>query len=148
MPAKRFRYSLDDSLGHLASNASRAVLKRINQELARGGFPITSEQFSVIVHVWDKNGRPQYLLAERLFKDKTTMTRLVAGLESLGLIQRHPGHKDGREKNVFLTDEGKKMMSQVGDLVLEILENAQKGIDKHDLKVCKDVLRRFHKNLQ
>ena len=142
------KYFLDDSLGHLASNASRAVLKRINQELSRQGFPITSEQFSVLVHVWDQNGQPQYVLVEKLYKDKTTMARLVASLESLGLIVRTPGQKDAREKNVFLTEQGRNMMAKVTELVQEILVTAQKGIDERELKICKEVLRRFHKNLQ
>jgi DNA-binding MarR family transcriptional regulator len=148
MPRKTSaRYSLNDSLGHLASNASRAVLKRINQELSRQGYPITSEQFSVLVHVWDQNGQPQYALTSALFKDKTTMARLVGGLESMGLIFRTPGRTDAREKNVFLTEPGREMMAKIGDVVLEILEQAQKGIDAKDLQTCKDVLRRFHKNL-
>jgi DNA-binding MarR family transcriptional regulator len=147
MRANRPPYSLDDSLGHLASNASRAVLKRINQELARRGFPLTSEQFSVMVHVWDQSGRPQYILAERLYKDKTTMARLVAGLEAQGVLTRAPGQEDAREKIVFLTEKGKAVMTQVADLVSEILETGQKGIKKEDLATCKEVLRRFHRNL-
>ena len=141
------KYCLEESLGHLASNASRAVLKRINQELARRGFPITSEQFSVMVHIWDQNGQPQYMLTRTLFKDKTTMARLVGGLESLGLVTRIPGQRDAREKIVYLTEAGKQMMANIGDLILEILEQAQKGIDNRELEICKDVLRRFHHNL-
>jgi len=147
MPRRVSKYSLDESLGHLASNASRAVLKQINQELARRGFPITSDQFSVIVHVWDQNGQPQYMLTEKLFKDKTTMARLIANLESLGFVVRVPGQRDAREKNVFLTEKGRDMMSQVADLITDILEEAQRGIDPEHLRICKDVLRRFHRNL-
>lgn len=141
------RYSLDDSLGHLASNASRAVLKRINQELSRRGFPITSEQFSVMVHVWDQNGQPQYVLTRTLYKDKTTMTRLVSSLETMGLVLRTPGQRDAREKNVSLTEKGRQMMTDIGNLVLDILDIGQKGISDRELETCKDVLRRFHKNL-
>jgi DNA-binding MarR family transcriptional regulator len=148
MRKKAPQYFLDDSLGHLTSNASRAILKRINQELSRQEIPITSEQFSVLVHVWDQNGQPQYVLVDKLYKDKTTMARLVASLEALGLIVRTPGQKDAREKNVFLTEQGRSMMAKVTDLVHEILVSAQKGIDEHDLKLCKEVLKQFHKNLQ
>ena len=147
MPKNQPKYSLDESLGHLASNASRAVLKRINQELSRHGFPVTSEQFSVLVHVWDQNGQPQYVLVEKLHKDKTTMARLVASLERLGLLVRMPGQTDGREKIVFLTEQGKIMMSRISEMVLEILEIGQKGINEEDLQITKDVLKRFHKNL-
>ena len=148
MRKKTSHYFLDDSLGHLTSNASRAILKRINQELSRQEIPITSEQFSVLVHVWDQNGQPQYVLVDKLYKDKTTMARLVASLEALGLIVRSPVQKDAREKNVFLTEQGRSIMAKVTDLVHEILVSAQKGIDEHDLKICKEVLKQFHKNLQ
>jgi DNA-binding MarR family transcriptional regulator len=147
MRKKAHTYSLDDSLGHLASNASRAVLRRINQELVRQGLPITSEQFSVLVHVWDQNGQPQYVLVDKLYKDKTTMARLVGSLERLGLLVRVSGQEDGREKIVFLTDQGKDIMLKVTKLVQQILEVGQKGISEQDMKVCKDVLKRFHKNL-
>lgn len=140
-------YSLHDSLGHLSSAASRVVLKKINAELTKRGFLITSEQFSVLVHIWDQNGQPQYQLVEALFKDKTTLTRLLANLESLGLIVRITGQVDTREKNVYLTDEGRTVIAQVSKIVMEILEEGQKGIDEKKLKICKDVLRQFHRNL-
>jgi DNA-binding MarR family transcriptional regulator len=144
---KSSKYSLDNSLGYLTSNASRAVLKRINQELARRGFPITSDQFLVLVNLWDQGGQPQYALVEKLFKDKTQMARLVASLESLSLVTRQPGPRDGRERIVFLTDQGSRMMTRIAALVQEILDLAQRGIHKEDLATCKDVLRRFHANL-
>ena len=143
----RSKYSLDESLGYLTGNASRAVLKRINQELSRRGFPITSDQFLVLVHLWDQGGQPQYALVEKLFKDKTQMARLVANLESRGLITRLTGPRDARERIVFLTQQGSDMMGRIAALVQEILNLAQRGIAESDLSTCKDVLRRFHANL-
>jgi len=147
MPKRPTKYSLDESLGYLTGNASRAVLKRINQELSRRRFPITSDQFLVLVHLWDQGGQPQYALVEKLFKDKTQMARLVASLEGLGLVTRLTGQRDAREKIVFLTKQGSDMMTKIAALVQEILDTAQRGIDERDLLICKDVLRRFHANL-
>jgi DNA-binding MarR family transcriptional regulator len=140
-------YCIGKSIGHLASNASRAILKRINRELSLKGLSITSEQFSVLVHIWDRNGQPQHVHVENLYKDKTTLARLFAGLESQGLIRHEPGPKDAREKIVYLTDKGKNVMTTVTQQVQDILEIAQKGIDERDLDICRDVLRRFHLNL-
>ena len=123
------------------------ILKRINQELSRNTFPITSDQFSTLIYVLNQNGQPQYALAETLNKDKTTMARVLAGLESLGLIVRRPGNSDAREKNVFLTDQGRKMMNDITDLVQGILESATEGIDPDNIEVTKDVLRKFYRNL-
>ena len=140
-------YSLQDSLGHLSSAASRAVLKKINADLNKKGIPITSEQFSVLVHIWDQNGQAQYQLVEVLYKDKTTIARLLANLESLGLILRIAGQNDAREKNVYLTDKGQSMIAHISDIVQDILCEGQKGIDKKSLEICKVVLSQFHRNL-
>ena len=47
----------------------------------------------------------------------------------------------------LVLEKGKAVMTQVADLVSEILETGQKGIKKEDLATCKEVLRRFHRNL-
>ena len=72
---------------------------------------------------------------------------MVSGIELLGLIQHKPGTEDAREKHVFLTASGKKLMTKVTELVQEILELAEKGINPRETRICKDVLRRVRKNL-
>ncbi len=141
-------HPLEKSLGHLAARFTRVMLRRINATLSQHGFPITSDQYSFLVQLWDRNGLPQGVLAEKTAKDKTTMARLAAGLESLGLIARLPSPGDARERLVFLTDKGKEMMDEATGLVREILAEAQQGIDEADLEVCREVLRRAFLNLQ
>ena len=68
-------YSLDLSLGHLASRFSRIVLRRLNVDLQRNGLDITAEHYSLLVQLWEHNGLPQGGLAEKTAKDKTTMAR-------------------------------------------------------------------------
>jgi len=140
-------YSLDDSLGNLSTLFSRAILKRINLELKCHGYKITSEQWVILVYVWGHNGQSQQALAEKLFKDKTTIARLVASVELLGLVVREAGQSDNREKIVFLTERGKQVMNRVTALVQTLLNEAGRGISEEEMKICKDVLRRAHKNI-
>ncbi|HEY6874392.1 MAG TPA: MarR family transcriptional regulator [Geobacteraceae bacterium] len=141
------RYTLDKSLGHLAARFSRVVLRRISAALAQHSLPITAEQYAFLVQLWDQNGLPQGVLAEKSAKDKTTMARLAAGLESRGLIVRLPSPGDARERLVFLTDRGKALMDEATELVRAILAEAQQGIDEARLETCRDVLRRACLNL-
>ena len=87
------------------------------------------------------------MLADKLFKDKTTIARVVASTEALGLIRREAGVTDAREKIVYLTEQGKKVMEEITPIIHEILGKATDGIDAQELKICKDVLRRAHANL-
>ena len=141
------KYSLHESLGYLAYEASGAIRKQIGRELARSRYPIKAEQFAALVYIWEEDGQPQRALAEKLYRDKTTVARLISGIESLGLIERKPGPEDAREKRVFLTASGKELMTKVTELVQEILELAENGIGPREMRVCKDVLRRVRKNL-
>ncbi|MBU5638548.1 MarR family transcriptional regulator [Geomonas sp. Red69] len=141
-------YRLDKSLGHLASRFSRIVLRRFTAVLQQNGMTITSEQYSLLVQLWDCNGLPQGALAEKTAKDKTTMARLAAGLEERGLIARLPSPSDARERLLYLTDRGKELMDQATALARGILEEAQQGIDAKELEICRDVLRRACRNLQ
>ncbi|GFO66170.1 MarR family transcriptional regulator [Geomonas paludis] len=141
-------YKLDKSLGHLASRFSRMVLRRFNAVLQQNGMPITSEQYSLLVQLWDSNGLPQGMLAEKTAKDKTTMARLAAGLEARGLIARLPSPSDARERLLYLTDKGKELMDRATTLARGILEEAQQGIDAQELEICRDVLRRACSNLK
>lgn len=140
-------YKLDKSLGHLASRFSRIVLRRFNAVLLQNEMPITSEQYSLLVQLWDCNGLPQGVLAEKTAKDKTTMARLAAALEARGLIARLPSPGDARERLLYLTDMGKELMDRATGLARGILEEAQQGIGAEELEICRDVLRRACGNL-
>jgi DNA-binding MarR family transcriptional regulator len=147
MGKKPSAYRLHESLGYLTYQASGVIRKQIGLELSRRGFPIKAEQFAALVYIWDDDGQPQRVLAEKLYRDKTTVTRLVTELESLGYVKRVTGQEDAREKLIFLTESGKQLMAEVTRLVQDILEVAQKGIDLREVEICKDVLRRVRDNL-
>lgn len=141
------RYSLEDSLAHLAARFYRAMWKDVTRTLARQGLQVSAEQWPILIHVWDRNGQSQKELAQRLFKDKTTIARCVAGLESLGLVLRESSPEDRREKRVFLTKKGKEIMDGATATIQMIDRRAEACIEEEELAICKDVLRRVHKNL-
>ena len=140
-------YLLKDSLGHLATQFSKATLRRINQDLQAGGYPITSEQWTALVHIWNQGGLTQQELGERLMKDKTNIARLAASLERLGYITRQPGQTDRREKTLRLTQLGQQAMPGIAALVQRVLADAYAGIDEHELALCRRVLARARQNL-
>ncbi|MDA8413083.1 MAG: MarR family transcriptional regulator [Desulfobacteraceae bacterium] len=148
MSEQSTKYSLEKSLGHLATRFSRVVLRRLNADLAGHGLAITAEQYSLLVQLWEHNGLSQGTLADKTAKDKTTMARLAAGLESRGLIERRSSVSDGRERLLFLSDEGQSVMDQATALARKILADAQKDISDEQLELCRSILRRACANLQ
>lgn len=52
-------------------------------------------------------------LAERLGLDKSTVSRQVTQMESMGLIQRVTDPQDGRARLIHVTDEGRSRVQQL-----------------------------------
>ncbi len=144
---KRSDYVLDKSLGYLAARFTRLIQRRIAAALSRHGLPLSSDQYSLLVQLWDQNGLPQGALATKTVRDKTTMARLAAGLEAAGLIVRLPSPADARERLVYLTDRGKEIMDQATGVVRELLDEAYAGIDEAHLESCRQVLRQACRNI-
>ncbi|MBI1928890.1 MarR family transcriptional regulator, partial [Candidatus Poribacteria bacterium] len=83
-------YNLDESLGYIVNRAARAVLNRLNRNFAEAGHDATAEQWRILVHLWHQDGQRQQQLADIICQDKTSITRLINGLEKRNLVVRIP----------------------------------------------------------
>lgn len=141
------KYCLDESLGYLTARVSKSILRQIGISLGENSLPVTPEDFTFLVHLWNENGISQKSLGQSMQREKTTVAKLAARIESRGLITRKPG-SDGREKRLYLTESGLAVMSEVTQVVQEILNEAEGAIPENELTICKNVLREVFGNLQ
>jgi MarR family transcriptional regulator, organic hydroperoxide resistance regulator len=146
MAKKARKFNLSEAFGYLLYQASGCIRDYLGREFVRKGYPITVEEFTVLIYVWDQDGQPQRALAERLHRNKSYITRSVTHIESLGFLQRIPGKDDGREKRLFLTEKGKKLMAVVERLVREAMDFARKGVNPGEMKTCEKGLRQVIRN--
>lgn len=86
-------------------------------------------------------------LADRMFKDKTGISRLVSGMERKGLIQRTSTIEDRRNNFVQLTDFGRSTLSTIQKQLSEIRVEAREGIAEKDMETCRRVLQKLVDNL-
>jgi DNA-binding MarR family transcriptional regulator len=140
-------YKLEDSLGYIMGRAARSLGTRLNRNFQESGYDVTCEQWGVLVNLWHKNGQTQQELAGMTCKDKTSMTRLIDGLEKRKIVVRTPDKVDRRQKHICLTDKGKAFQQELLKIVQKTLAEAQADIDSHDMEVCKKILRRVYENL-
>ena len=140
-------FSLEDSLGYIVGRAARSVGGLLNRNMALAGYDVTCEQWSVLFNLGKKNGQTQQDLAGLTCKDKTSMTRLIDGMEKHDLVVRIPDKQDKRQKLIYLTNKGKKLQSQLMTIVEATLEQAETGISAAQLKLCMDVLCKIYSNV-
>ncbi|GAB5521276.1 MAG: MarR family winged helix-turn-helix transcriptional regulator [Rhodothermales bacterium] len=140
--------ALSNSIDYLINQASRALRRRFLHYLAQAELPITSEQWMILVPLWERDGLVQNTLATQLHKDKTTITRLLNTMEAHGLVRREPNAADRRQRLVFLTDRAKALQKPVARIAELVLEEAMEGMPKADVEACQRVLAHIDQQLQ
>jgi DNA-binding MarR family transcriptional regulator len=130
---------------HRVYQAQRNEMYRVFREK---GHELTPEQWSVLVRLWEHDGRTQNDLCESTFRDKPTMSRMIDGLEHLALVERRASKDDKRVRKIHLTAEGRRLEKVLVPAAKSIVETMLHGIDEKDLLTTRKTLQRIFLNLE
>jgi MarR family transcriptional regulator, transcriptional regulator for hemolysin len=72
---------------------------------------------------------------------------LIDRLEEAGMVQRRPDPVDRRVKRVFLTKEGRKLVSQNKELDKSVNETTLQGVSEADFEITMRTLEKMKANL-
>lgn len=114
---------LDNQLCFPLYAASREVIKKYAPFLKK--VDLTYTQYITLMALWEKDGLSVKELGEKLYLDSGTLTPLINGLKSKGLIEKNRDEKDERTVRVFLTEKG----TLLKDDALEIPQKISGCID-------------------
>lgn len=78
-----------------------------------GRFDLTVSRFYALHHLAEEPGISLSQLSNRMFCDKSNITRLIKGLEADGYVVRRRHDRDGRVACLFLTDAGAALQVEV-----------------------------------
>lgn len=87
-------------------------------------------------------------LAERFGMDKSTVSRQIAQMESLNLIQRVTDPVDGRARLIHITDEGRDRIRQMGEARGRWLRSALEPWPAEDVDRLAELLGRLNVSLE
>lgn len=132
----------------ITGKASIAIARRLQKKFNSAGLNLTIEQWSVLYHLWKKDGISQQELCNATFRDKPSITRLVDNLERLDLVKRVPSDHDRRINLIYLTRQAQKLQEQSMELAEETLNEALETVPADKIDVCKEVLQVVYDNLK
>lgn len=112
------------------------------------GEEVTPEQWIVLVRLWEQDGRAQTELGQSTFRDRSTMSRILGGMERRGWIERHQDPSHGRVQLVFLTEAGKALRAELTPRAKRLVARQLRGISVEDLAVTIATLRRVFDNMK
>jgi len=82
---------------------------------SKAGFDLTLPQSHALYTLRTAGSLRMQELAESLGLAQSTVTRLVAPLKRVGLLDRRPDRDDGRATRAFLTEKGRQVADAVDD---------------------------------
>ena len=145
MPNNQFKKG--ELYSFITGKASTAISRRLQKNFKQSAMDITIEQWSVLYHLWKKDGLSQQQLCEATFRDKPSITRLVDNLEKLKLVKRTSSTEDRRINMIYLTPEGQKLQEKTMQLANQTLNEALEGVTNAQIEVAKKVLQVVYDNL-
>jgi len=146
MPSNQFKHG--DLYSFITGMASTAIGRRLQKNFRQEGVEITIEQWSVLYHLWKKNGMSQQELCNATFRDKPSITRLLDNLEKQQLVRRLPSSTDRRLNLIELTEAAKQLQEKTMALASTTLNEALEGVSVEDIERAKRVLQQVYDNLK
>lgn len=120
----------------------------ISDVMKSQGINLSKEQFIVLKHLHDQDGRKQNDLAFITNRSKTALTRLIHTMEKKGFVTRSVSQEDLRINNVFITEKGKTVWESSLPHFMTVIKELQKDISEEDLIVAQKVLKKIQENIK
>lgn len=138
----------ESSLGYLTSTAARLLGNRITRHFDQAGIDLTGEQWSLLIRLWDKDGQTQQALAASLLMEKSSVSRLLDGLERRGWIRREQDSEDARQKRIMLTEQGIAVQDKTIGIAQDVLQKAQELLSQDEKEMLRNLLLRVIRTLE
>lgn len=105
--------------------ASRLITREYQPLLDELG--ITYPQYLVLMILWEKDQLPVNDIAKKLVLNTNTITPLLKRMEQQGLVERLRSKEDERKVLVYLTEKGKQLQEQAGQIPEQLVSQLLKG---------------------
>lgn len=142
-----FSYDRNKSLGNLTGLASRLLSNTLAARFSDAGIDMTAEQWSAIIVILNGDTMTQAQIGDMLYLERSSVSRLLYGLERRNWIVRTPNPKDNRQKLITPTEKVLKIAERCADIARSVLEDAQQGMTIEEQTVCRSYLSRIIGNL-
>lgn len=143
-----FSYDHNQSLGYLTGMASRLLSNRLAKQLQEAGFDMTAEQWGAILILLNGEAMTQGQLGERLQLEKSSVSRMMNGLEKRGWIARTKAPNDSRQIIVTPTPMAIETAEHCATIARTILDEAERGMTEEERSILRSLLSRSIENLR
>ena len=142
-----FNYDHNNSLGYLTGLANRLLSHTLAAQFQAANIDMTAEQWGAILILLNDGAITQKQLGEQLCLEKSSVSRLLEGLERRDWIVRTKNPEDCRQKLVSPTPKVLETVEHCSSIAKDILKDAQRGMTEDEQLACQSALRHIISNL-
>lgn len=139
-------FQFEHSFGRILGMAYTAMFRYLSKLMKERNMPITPDQFRVLSHLWQKDGRPQNELAICTNRNRANITRIIDILEREGIVIRKDDPHDKRISRIHLTKMGQSLKSEMVICAEQSIKDSLRGLSKSDIEISLKVLHKIIEN--
>jgi len=136
----------EDCMSYFIGKTVQSIKNLVFREFKAKNFNITPEQWAVMSYLHKEDGLYQKQIADFLYKDKPTVTRILDILEKRNLIIRISDEKDRRKFKIYLTQDGKDTVAQLIPIAKEIQFKIRENLQQEEIETLKTILNKIYMN--
>lgn len=136
-----------DNTIYLISRIREKANNFIVQELKRLGIgEVVPSHGDILVTLFKYKELTMTEIANKIHRDRSTVTTLVNKLMKLEYIESRKNPEDGRSSIILLTQKGKELEEGFKDISRKLYEVEYKGITDEEKKVFQKILTKINNN--
>lgn len=134
------------SLGQRINIADRLFTKRLNERIQHTG--LTASRWAAVSCLIFEDELTQAEICERLSIEASSISKTLDLMEKKGWIKRSVAEYDKRGKLITLTDKAKRHLPFWSQTVVDVQNQAYRGISSEDIDIFDSVLDKILSNLK
>jgi DNA-binding MarR family transcriptional regulator len=134
------------STSSLITKMALRIKAEFNNAFQENGASITSDQWGILKCLWQKEGISQSEIAEKVNKDKASVTRILDIMQKNKLIMRCDDERDRRSYCIYLTETGKSLENKLKPVVQAANQRIYRNLDDYELEVLQNLLLKLLRN--
>lgn len=131
---------------YLTGVVNKHLREGLVKNLKNVGLNLSHQQVHLLLYLFEEDGISQKRLPELTRMNKISIVKALNLLEANNLAFRVQNDVDQRNKNIFLTAEGKKLKDAVHKVIDEHRAAVFKGLTEEEILAYEIVLRKILKN--
>jgi DNA-binding MarR family transcriptional regulator len=138
LPSETVFHAIERTIKEYRKFAQRNISESFNE--------ITIDQGMVLLYLEKYPDLALKEIAELVFKDNASMTRMINLMEEKKYLKRSINLQDRRRFNIEISSKGKEILSQLPSIIKNNRKQSLKGISIHEISQMETTLKKIITN--